>query len=124
MQTTIRSLLFLAAGILLTACAGNSMPTPFIGAEPEVDSTLTRAPRTLRLYFETLPDVARSSLSLRAEDGRELNLRGMHTMGANDLMVEINDQVPAGRYTVHWNTVVEGDAAEYEGSFDFVVQAN
>ncbi|MFM1895548.1 MAG: hypothetical protein RLZZ385_622 [Pseudomonadota bacterium] len=114
----------LAAIMLLSACGATQQQTPFIGAEPEVGAVLTRAPRTLRLYYQELPDVPRSSLMLLGPGGNSLNLRGMHTMGANDLMIEINDQVPNGEYTVQWKTFVGDDPTEYEGSYTFSVQAN
>lgn len=110
--------------VILTACQAAKQPAPFLSAEPAVDSTLTRAPRTLRLYFRQLPDVARSMVTLQAADGSEVPVRGMHTMGANDLMMEINAALADGRYTVNWTTVVEGDSSEYAGSFSFVVQSN
>lgn len=110
--------------MLLAGCTASSVNTPFINAEPEVSSILSRAPRTLRLFFTQLPDVERSSLTLTNSGGDELNLRGMHTMGADDLMIEINEQLPNGQYTVNWSTVVEGDPNQYNGSFSFFVQAN
>ena len=113
-----------AALVLLGACTASQERTPFIGAEPEVGAVLTRAPRTLRLYYQALPDVPRSTLSLVGPDGNSLNLRGMHTMGADDLMIEINDEVPDGDYTVQWKTFVEGDPTEYQGSYSFTVRAN
>jgi len=52
------------------------------------------------------------------QDG-DLALRGMHTMAADDLMIEILDPVTPGSYTVYWETVVEGDPTEHKGSFQF-----
>ena len=107
---------------LATACSVADQPTPFINAEPEVGSTQSRLPRTLRLYFEQLPDVPRSSVTLTGPGG-ELNLRGLHTMGANDLMMEIYDEVVDGQYTVEWQTYVGEDPTQYSGSYSFTVSA-
>lgn len=109
-----------AAALLLslTACMSSSTSTPLLSAEPAIDAELTRAPRTLRLFYSALPDVSRSSLRLEGPEG-DLALRGLHTMAADDLMIEIMDPVQPGTYTVHWSTVVEGDPVQYEGSYQF-----
>jgi methionine-rich copper-binding protein CopC len=69
-----------------------------------------------------LPDVSRSVVTLTGPAG-ELTLRGLHTMGANDLMMEIYDEVISGSYTVEWQTRFEGDTVQYSGSYRFSVQA-
>ena len=115
-------LIYLLAPLLLvTSCSAANQATPFISAEPQVGSVQTRLPRTLRLYFEQLPDVPRSSVTLTGPNG-ELNLRGLHTMGANDLMMEIYDEVVDGQYTVEWQTYVGEDPDRYSGSYSFTVQ--
>jgi len=113
----------LAVVFLLTACTTTQSDSPFISAEPEEGSVQTRTPQTLRLYFEQLPDVPRSEVTLQGPSGI-LNIRGMHTMGENDLMMEINDQVVDGEYTVYWSTHLEEDPNEYQGRYSFSVQAN
>ena len=60
----------------LISCATNSVYSPLLRAEPEIGSELTRAPRTLRLYFDELPDVSQSSLRLVGPNG-EHQLRGL-----------------------------------------------
>ena len=92
-----------------------------LDSEPEAGAVLTRAPRTLRLYFEDLPDVDRSALRLVGPNG-EHQLRGMHTMAADDLMIEILDPLTPGDYTVEWTTVIVDDPTVYSGKFDFTVQ--
>jgi methionine-rich copper-binding protein CopC len=44
-------------------------------------------------------------------------------MGANDLMMEIYDEVVDGQYTVDWQTYVGEDPNQYSGRFSFTVQA-
>jgi methionine-rich copper-binding protein CopC len=112
---------FLATTATLTAC-GSAIPhSPMLDSEPGAGAVLTRAPRTLRLYFEDLPDVDRSALRLVGPNG-EHQLRGMHTMAADDLMIEILDPLTPGDYTVEWTTVIADDPAVYSGKFDFSVQ--
>ena len=105
---------------LLSACASSGSYTPLIGAEPEIGGQLSRAPRTLRLYYDALPVVERSSLKLTGPNG-EHQLRGLHTMAADDLMIEIMDPVTDGRYLVEWVTVVGEDPNVYSGEFYFTV---
>ena len=108
------SLLILA----LASCSSSPTYSPFLQAEPAPGAALTRAPRTLRLFFDALPDVERSSLRLIGANG-EHQLRGMHSMAADDLMIEILDAVTPGTYTVEWRAVVGDDPTEYSGSYQF-----
>jgi len=113
-------LIGLSACLLLSACAGSQDYTPLLSAEPEIGAATARVPRTLRLYYDALPDVSQSSLRLVGPQG-EHALRGLHTMAADDLMIEIMDPVTVGTYTVEWTTVVGDDPSTYSGSFEFTV---
>ena len=104
----------------LISCVTNAEYSPLLRAEPEIGSELTRAPRTLRLYFDALPNVSQSSLRLVGPNG-EHQLRGLHTMADNDLMIEIIDPVTIGGYRLEWVTVVENDPSTYSGVFNFTV---
>lgn len=106
----------------LAACSMQTAPSPLVGSEPAADSVETRPPRTLRLYFASLPDVERSEVSLEGSSG-PLELRGMHTMGANDLMMEIDSQLPDGEYQVRWTTQVSDDPRQYQGEYRFTVRS-
>lgn len=110
-----------AAALLLAGCAGDGEYTPLLRAEPAVDGRLTRAPRTLRLYYDALPDVSRSSIRLTGPNG-EHRLRGLHTMASDDLMIEIMDPVTDGEYTVEWVAVVGDDPAVRRGAYRFSVR--
>lgn len=116
---SLLALFVLAAS--LVACAGSAEYSPFLGAEPAVDSVLNRAPRNLRLFYDALPDVPKSELTLTGPDGN-YDLRGFHTMGADDLMIEItNPSIPDGDYVVAWSAVVGDDETVYQGSYGFSV---
>lgn len=118
-----RFVLYLTAiALLLSGCAGNSVYSPLLRANPEIGGEFTRAPRTLRLYYDALPDVSRSDVSLTGPAG-DYPLRGLHTMAADDLMTEIMEPLTAGEYTVHWTTVVGDDPSIHQGSFNFSVRA-
>lgn len=118
--TSVFQSVALASLLILVSCASNSSYTPLLSAEPDIDSSTTRAPRTLRLFFDGLPDVSQSSLSLTGPAG-EYPMRGMHTMAADDLMIEITQALIPGEYTVNWTTVVGEDSNTYQGSFNFSV---
>ena len=104
----------------LIGCVTNGAYSPLLKAEPEIGSELNRAPRTLRLYFDSLPNVSQSSLRLVGPNG-EHQLRGLHTMADNDLMIEIMEPVTIGEYRLEWVTVVENDPSTYSGVFNFTV---
>ncbi|MCH7817167.1 MAG: copper resistance protein CopC [Proteobacteria bacterium] len=110
-------------GLLLPTCTATSIYSPLLRAEPSVDAALTRAPRTLRLYYAALPDVDQSNVTLIGPTG-EHQLRGLHTMASDDLMIEIMDPVTEGEYTVRWTTVIGDDPVVYEGSYNFTVRTD
>ncbi|MFT4887139.1 MAG: methionine-rich copper-binding protein CopC [Pseudohongiellaceae bacterium] len=120
--STIKSVGFAALVLLTTVgCSSTSSSySPFLYAEPAVGAQLTRVPRTLRLFYAALPDVPKSNVTLTGPTG-EHQLRGMHTMGADDLMIEILDPATAGEYKVEWTAVVGDDPTTYEGFYTFSV---
>ena len=119
-RLVVARLLLVTIAAMLAGCLAPDTESPLLRAEPEIDAQLERAPRTLRLYFEALPDVSRSSLRLLGAEG-EYQLRGLHTMAADDLMIEIMDPLSPGEYTVEWTTVVGADPTLYAGSYSFSV---
>lgn len=117
-MSLLRNTFITALLTFLASCSSSASFTPLLRAEPEIGAALTRAPRTLRLFYSALPDVSQSNLRLVGPNG-EHALRGLHTMAADDLMIEILDPVTPGTYTVYWTTVVENDPKHHEGSFQF-----
>ena len=68
-----------------------------------------------------LPDVSKSSVKLSGNQG-DISLSHFHTMGADDLMIEIDDHpLPNGEYTVEWTATVGEDARQYNGKYNFTV---
>lgn len=115
--------LFLLAASLI-GCASSTDYSPFLRAEPAADAVLNRAPRNLRLFYDALPDVPNSSITLTGPDGN-YDLRGFHTMGSDDLMIEItNPSIPDGDYTVAWSAVVGEDSTVHVGSYRFSVDTD
>jgi methionine-rich copper-binding protein CopC len=114
---------FALVAVTFFSCSATTDYSPLLRAEPEIGGEFSRAPRTLRLYYNALPDVSQSTLTLVGPGG-EHQLRGLHSMAADDLMVEIMDPVTSGDYTVQWTTVVGDDPSVYSGSFNFTVITN
>lgn len=115
---------FAAVGVLfaLAGCVSAPSYTPLINAEPAAGEVIAeRVPRTLRLFYAALPAVGESSVELAGPEG-DYTLRGLHTMGADDLMMEIyQPSLTNGTYTVRWQTKVEGDDDLYSGEYQFEV---
>ena len=113
--------LFVLAASLVGCASSSTGYSPFLRAEPAADSVLNRAPRNLRLFYDALPDVLNSGLTLMGPDGN-YDLRGFHTMGSDDLMIEItNPSIPDGEYVVDWSAVIGEDSTVHEGSYRFYV---
>ena len=87
--------------------------------EPADGETLTRPPRSLRVWFNRPPDVEKSELKLEGPAG-ELELEGLHTMGDDDLMVRIVGRMPDGEYTASWKAAGD-DGHERNGTWTFKV---
>ena len=106
----------------LAACTGSGGGySPLISAEPEIGSVLRYSPSFLRLYFDAMPDVDSSDLTLTGPDG-SYELRGLHTMGANDLMVEVaSAALTDGDYVVQWSAETSSGTAVYEGKYEFSI---
>lgn len=126
MQSVIQCRSFISYGIILIAlssCASNAAYSPLIDSEPAADSSVTRIPRNIRLYYDALPDVEQSNVVLTGPAGN-YPMRGLHTMAADDLMMEILDPLTPGEYSVQWTTVVGDDPTVHEGVLNFTVPAN
>ena len=120
MKGLLSFVVFLLTSATLVTCKSGTSYSPIVRSEPEAGALITRVPRTLRLYYEDLPIVDRSAIRLIGPGG-EHQLRGLHTMSADDLMIEIIDPVTLGVYTVEWTTVIADDPNIYSGKFSFTV---
>ncbi|MGH1469555.1 MAG: copper resistance protein CopC [Cellvibrionaceae bacterium] len=105
--------------LILSACTNKPERDIFLKADPAVNSQLDRKPRTLRIFLAGKPDIEKSSLTLDGPRGKE-ELTRFHTMGADDLMIEIKSRpIPDGKYTVTWEAIIEGDENTYSGKYSF-----
>ncbi|MDA9902620.1 copper resistance protein CopC [Gammaproteobacteria bacterium] len=107
---------------VLTGCSLRENVSPLLASEPAADSITDRIPRTLRLYFKSLPNVELSNLRLSGPGGG-YTLRGLHTMGEDDLMVEIyRPMLVDGEYRVEWEVEFNDGRASASGEYDFSVK--
>lgn len=115
-----RTLKTTTLGLVLTALAMLATSVLALEAQrmdPPSGQTLSRPPQHLRVFFDVLPDPAKSELTLTGPDG-VLELQGLHTMGENDLMVRIVGRVSDGEYTARWRAVgTDGSTSEGEWKF-------
>jgi methionine-rich copper-binding protein CopC len=90
----------LAFAPLLTA-----VHTHLVKAEPGVDSTITAAPKQVRLWFNEKPEVALSSATLMKADHSPV---AVVKLGATDDTLSVAGAVPVtlepGKYMVMWRT--------------------
>jgi len=121
MPRNVFPILLSCAILLLPSCVSSGKDSSLLNAEPAIDSVLSSAPRTLRLYFSSLPQVAVSEVKLIGSSG-EVELRGLHTMAANDLMMEVAESLGDGTYQVEWQTTLAEDDSPQSGSYSFSVK--
>lgn len=101
-------------------------PGHLVKSEPASDADLNVPPQWMRLFFSKLPQVGASEILLRKLDGSSASipLRGMHNMGANDLMIEISEALEPGAYEVSWAASFEDETDNLVGSYQFTVNDN
>jgi len=93
-------------------------------SEPAAEAVLATAPAYLHLFFDTAPDVSRSSIMLQTADGaRAIPLTGLHTMDSGDLMISIAETLTAGAYSVTWSSAAGDGGAQQMGSYRFEVES-
>ena len=71
--------------------------------DPEDGATLSRPPRTLRIWLSHPPNVAETVCKLDGPSGPK-ELQGLHTMGENDLMIRIVGRMEDGEYAASCST--------------------
>jgi len=97
------SLILLAAAGLSASRA--AVHTHLVKAEPAVDTTVTTAPTTLRLWFNTRPEPAVSGATLLGADNSPV---AVIKLGATEDTLSVAGAIPvalpAGKYVVAWKT--------------------
>lgn len=94
------------------------------GSYPEADAVLAEAPTEMWLEFSVVPDVERTSFSVRGPDGR-IALGDIHQKEDGEgkiLRAEVSGPMPAGSYTVSWVGAPIDDHT-VRGRFSFSIEA-
>ena len=109
---------------VFSGCGLSESVSPLLASEPEENSITERVPRTIRLYFKSLPDVDQSNISLIGPSG-DYTLRGLHTMGEDDLMVEIyKPMLVDGEYRVEWEAQFTDGRVGASGEYNFSIRVS
>jgi methionine-rich copper-binding protein CopC len=116
-KLTLSALALAALGLVVAAAAYALEPQRM---DPPDGQTLSRPPQHLRVFFDVLPDPAKSELTLTGPEGA-LRVEGLHTMGENDLMARIVGRVADGEYTARFRATGT-DGSTSEGQWTFVVK--
>jgi hypothetical protein len=90
-------------------------------SEPADGSTVDRPIRSIRIFFDQVPDLERSTLELVGPEGAAVEVTGVHTMGEQDLMATVSGRMPDGDYTIRWKTAGQ-DGHAREGEIHFTLQ--
>lgn len=94
-------------------------------SEPSADTTLTAAPRELRLWFSQRPEIALTSARLAR--GNHQSSVGKAALRDTDregvlVVMPIQDALTNGRYKVSWRAMAS-DGHVVTGEFNFTVAA-
>jgi methionine-rich copper-binding protein CopC len=91
-------------------------------AEPRVDSTLTRSPDEVKLYFNERLEAAYSSLRVLNDQGVRVDRRDSRVDRSSPALLRATlPPLPPGTYTVRWR-VLSIDADVTEGDFTFRIE--
>jgi copper resistance protein C len=117
----LRTLLLSGATASLLLGANAAVHTHLVKAEPGVDSTVTVAPRQIRLWFNETPEVALSAATLLTSDNSPV---ATVKMADTDDSLSVAGMIPValepGTYRVLWRTASkDGHAVRGKYSFTF-----
>src|SRR5690606_39296473 len=92
-------------------------------SEPAADSTVTTAPRELRLWFSQRPELAFTSARV-SRAGTQVEV-GRAALGSSELegvlvVLPIQEVLPPGNYDVAWRTMAS-DGHVITGEFSFSI---
>lgn len=115
MRTTM--IVLAATGLLLGG--RDALHTHLVKAEPAVDTTLSTAPKALRLWFNTRPEVAFSGATLLGADNSPV---AVVKLAATDDTLSVAGAIPValdpGTYVVAWKTAAT-DGHVVRGRYSF-----
>ena len=114
---TFRTIMFFSLIIMLGSITFAHMNLE--KTEPAHDTTLSRQPQHLQMWFTQEPDLAVTKVELKGQDGI-IELGKVHLMDEKTLMAMIIGDMADGTYTVNWQTAGD-DGHIQKGEFVFKI---
>lgn len=112
---------FLLSAALSSLLLGATVHTHLVKAEPGVDSTVTVAPKQIRLWFNEAPEVALSAATLLKGDNSPV---ATVKMAATEDSLSVAGSIPVpldpGTYQVLWRTGSK-DGHAVRGKYKFTL---
>lgn len=93
-------------------------------AEPKVGSTVSDAPKEVKIWFSEGVEPEHSKITVKDADGKSVGKDDTHVDSSDNklLIVSVSD-LPPGIYTVAWSVVAD-DTHKTHGDFEFTVKAS
>jgi methionine-rich copper-binding protein CopC len=96
--------------------------------EPPINGTVSTVPTRVEIWFSEEVDTELTKLAVFGPDGAQVDL-GDTTVDLNDpehkhVTVSLKSSLPAGVYTVEWESVSAEDRDEASGSYTFTVSSD
>jgi methionine-rich copper-binding protein CopC len=88
-------------------------------SSPEDGAVVERPVRSARSWFDQTPDPGASTIEIVGPS--LLELKGLHTMGENDLMATVAGPMPDGIYTLRYQAA-GADGERQSGSLSFEIR--
>lgn len=94
-------------------------------AEPPINGTVSAVPAQVEIWFSEEVDTEQTTIAVFGPDGTQADLRNT-TVDLNDpehkhVTVSLKPALPAGVYTVEWESLSAEDRDEASGSYTFTV---
>ena len=123
----MKSSTFKIFATLLVCCCMNSISQAHAHldhAEPKVGSTVSDAPKVVKIWFSEGVEPDLSKITVKTADGKSVGKDDTHVDSSDNklLIVSVADLAP-GTYTVAWSVVAD-DTHKTHGDFEFTVKTS
>jgi methionine-rich copper-binding protein CopC len=111
-------LLFFAAGPFSTLTLAHNQ---LLKTEPAAHAALKTAPARVQFWFGEKPDMTITKITIKGPSG-PVDVGPAHPVSEKVIAVDFKGKLPAGEYTVSWQTAGD-DSHISKGAFSFTVAA-
>ncbi len=108
-------MIFLGLLLLPLVAGATSDEVSVVKSDPTANSVVAEKLHGVRIWFDQLP-AGEQSIDLIDASGNSNAVRGVHSMGQNDLMGMVDGPLANGDYQIAWRI------GEHQGSIPFTVQ--